>query len=444
MRMLTDNPIKGTNQDRFGFAPYARILAETISETDDLPFCVGIFGQWGAGKSSMMKMIEEYAASTFEAKTVWFNPWKYDRKENLWHALIQTILYEIAEGGDVTLKEKAKTLASHTAWFFLKKGISTLTTNVIDGKSLEKMKNAFTTQDELHHKHINEFEEHFTEAVNLYTNNGKLVVFIDDLDRCIPENAITVLESLKLFIGHANCVFVLGMDRHIVEKGIKKLYGEHVGMSGRDYMDKIIQVPFFLPPVPFDVLRQALNVTKTVEYSNAVWCVIELGLGSNPRKTKRFINCFYLLRSVLRAPTQTTSIFGEVREATAQLEPSLQEFYLAKLLVLQMQFADFYEFLSLHPEGWQSYELELIKAPEVDELDRFLNKNPNYKVFWENERLQTFMTSTVDHAQLNIPDPPEANVVKSLMKAMNLVGNSSYGDLESSSSSLDSESAKYS
>ena len=73
--------------------------------------------------------------------------------------------------------------------------------------------------------------------VKSYTNEGKLVIFVDDLDRCLPENAITVLESLKLFIGHAHCIFVLGMDHYIVEEGIGLRYQfeNKLEMNGRDY-----------------------------------------------------------------------------------------------------------------------------------------------------------------------------------------------------------------
>jgi len=271
MQMLTDNPIHRTNEDRFGFAPYAHILANVIRDTERLPFCIGIFGPWGTGKSSLMRMIDEIISSYDNTKSVWFNPWKYDQKEDLWHALIQTILYKIVEDAPKDVVKKAKSLATHTAWTILKKGVSNLTAGLISGRDLDKLRKVITSQDELFHRHINNFEGDFAKVIKLYTNGGKLIVFIDDLDRCIPENAITVLEALKLFVGDSECVFVLGMDHFIVEEGIKRRYGRHVKMSGRDYIDKIVQVPFYLPPVPFDKLREALSVAKTTNYTETVW-----------------------------------------------------------------------------------------------------------------------------------------------------------------------------
>jgi len=80
MRMLTDNPVLKKAEDQFGFSPYAKILADSIRDTDDLPFCIGIFAEWGSGKSSLMNMIRDDLKNTNGIKSVWFNPWKYDRK----------------------------------------------------------------------------------------------------------------------------------------------------------------------------------------------------------------------------------------------------------------------------------------------------------------------------------------------------------------------------
>lgn len=302
MKMLTDNPVKNLSEDKFGFKFYADLLAHSIRDTQELPFCIGIFAEWGAGKSSLMNMIQSSLEGSLGTKTIWFNPWKYDKKEDLWNALIQSILYKIAEdnsSGD-SVKVEAKKLAKATSWLMLKKGVSAVTGGILGESDLENFKNAWSKQDELHYSHINKFEEGFEKVINLYTGNGKLVVFIDDLDRCLPQNAITVLESLKLFIGNAKCVFVLGMDHVVIEEGITFKFGEKIKFSGRDYLDKIIQVPFYLPPVPFGKLRESLQVSKTANYPDSIWKLIEFGLGGNPRKTKRFVNCAYLLREILR------------------------------------------------------------------------------------------------------------------------------------------------
>ena len=362
MEMLTDNPIKTKPQDRFGFAPYAGIIADTIRDTNDLPFCIGIFAEWGAGKSSLMNMIQDDLENAGDTKCIWLNqefikkyknlPWKYDKKEDLWNALIQTILYSIIEDSDnkETIR-KAKELAKSTAWLLLKKGISAATSGVISEGNIDTIANKIVKSDELHYKHINHFEENFGKVVKEYTNNGKLVVFVDDLDRCLPENAITVLESLKLFIGDARCVFVLGMDHLVVEQGLEIRFHEKIKLSGRDYLDKIIQVPFFLPPVPFNKLKDALQVTKTADFDDRIWKIAELGLGGNPRKTKRFVNSSYLANRILHNRDFYETNYHQ-NQGARFIGDQDQRFFIAKLLIFQMVFLEFYQFLKVHPEAW--------------------------------------------------------------------------------------------
>src|SRR5260370_32525925 len=103
MQLLTDNPIKLDEQDKFSFQSYATALKKAILQAEPLPLCVGILGAWGSGKSSFMYLlkglIEEEAKkqSGKKIETIWFNPWKYDQKEDLWNALIQTILTSIMD-----------------------------------------------------------------------------------------------------------------------------------------------------------------------------------------------------------------------------------------------------------------------------------------------------------------------------------------------------------
>ncbi len=304
MQILTDNPIRSISEDRFDFKDYAQILANIIIETEKLPFVIGIFGEWGTGKTSMMWMIHDILKDRSDLRSVWFNPWKYDNKEELWHALIQTILLSILEDDKAKRNRKLAKLISklgkECTWVIFKKVVSSATSGLISDGTIEGAKNKLFEQDTMYHRHINHFEEDFPKIIKEYLGNqGKLLVFVDDLDRCIPENAITVLESLKLFLGNAQCVFILGMDRQIVELGIKQRYGDLIEMSGRDYLDKIIQVPFFLPPVRFKNLRKELQNEMTAEYTDEIWRIVQIGLKGNPRNTKRFINCFYLSSKIV-------------------------------------------------------------------------------------------------------------------------------------------------
>ena len=106
---------------------------------------------------------------------------------------------------------------------------------------------------------LEQFQQAFRDLMLNHVLRGhrRLYLFIDDLDRCFPEAAVSVLEALKLLFNIPGCVFILGMDRHVVEQGIRVRYQEFaLGPAGtaypvdaRQYLDKIIQIPFTLPPL---------------------------------------------------------------------------------------------------------------------------------------------------------------------------------------------------
>lgn len=429
MQMHTDNPTRTSAEDRFGFAPYADLLADTIRDTARLPFCIGIYGPWGTGKTSLMLMIEEnMKAGRANAKTIWFNPWKYDKKEDLWGALIRTILFQIKEEGNQQAKDKADQLVREAAWLHMqKKGITPTTMGRLTDEDLANAKAVAMKEDESQHRYVNHFEKDFADAVTEYTGvGGKLVVFVDDLDRCLPENAITVLESLKLFIGESNCVFVLGMDHGVVEAGIVQRYGRHVKMSGRDYLDKIVQVPFYLPPVPFDRLRAALreedNAGEADEDADKLWSLIATGLGGNPRKTKRFVNCFALLRRIIDRPDMPEFNLPDANAAVAAGVPVLtkpqQEYYLAEILIIQMQFPRLYQYLLLENNALRA--LEHVAHPEQGANQAVLNDNPDLKRIWDDDaNLRSFVSTAMgEHAPYTAPG---AEVTAMLLRMVNLV-----------------------
>ena len=105
---------------------------------------------------------------------------------------------------------------------------------------------------------LDKFRAEFDEVMREYVSDeGYLVVFVDDLDRCLPEKAVEVLEAIKLFLDVEGCIFILAIDQAVVERGIQLRYGE-LGeateengddvIDGSRYLEKIVQIPFVLPP----------------------------------------------------------------------------------------------------------------------------------------------------------------------------------------------------
>lgn len=177
----------------------------------------------------------------------------------------------------------------------------------------------------------------------------RLVIFIDDLDRCMPEQAIGVLEAVKVFLDIQGCIFVLGVDREIIERGIRVRYKEFAlsergaalgvfPVPERDYLEKIVQVPFSLPPLaPTAISSFLAKRLPTVEgLSDAehtqVAQLMTAGLLRNPRKVKRSFNIFRL-HLILDQEHKRNTPAGLI----------------AKLTVIQTSFADLYERIARDP-----------------------------------------------------------------------------------------------
>jgi hypothetical protein len=407
----TDNPIETSDEDLLGFIPYVSLVKSAMLSAQKLPLCVGIFGAWGTGKTSFMQLLKQAVEAEQKIKTVWFNPWKYDKKEDLWHALIQTVIDTMYP--DSSLRDSQEPLHQigwrlirSATWLAVKKISTAATINILKEEDLDELMSSLAEHDKKYIGHINSFEQDFKELVTAYTQGGKLVIFIDDLDRCLPENAITILESLKLFIGDANCIFVLGMDHTIIQDGIDQRYDGKLSISGRDYLDKIIQIPFYLPRAAIEQLRHYEDEQR---FSEQIWHILYSGMGGNPRKAKRYLNSFMLVRQFVEE-----TLVDRIRQQTGQLvELRHLEIYLAVLLAFQLSFPDFYENLQTSPGTWRSL-VEAISS-QTDVQDQILQK------YLDDRRLKAFFLSMLDNEYVGFPLPPDAALTDLLMQYANFV-----------------------
>ncbi len=416
MRVFDDNHIHSAIDDHFGFREFADVLGDSILDTEVLPLTVGIFGEWGTGKTSLMSLLN--AKLALKCKTIWFNPWKYDNKEQLWSALIQTVLLKIRKDAtSESLRSKAWRVFRGTAWFMFKKGVATLSSNFLTEADLESLRDASADNAARDHDFLDGFEAEFRSIVEEYvSSSGRLVIFIDDLDRCIPENAITVLESLKLYLDQSRCVFVVGMDREIVERGIQHRYGGRIPITGKEYLEKIIQIPFFLPPVQFEQLKRALTRYEIVAgYSDEIWQLVRLGLNGNPRKAKRFANSFFMARQVA-----TRSLMDDADEESGGPEDEQGHtlYYLAKVLVLQLSFPEFYSYLIGHMGSWESYE-ELFQKDQSGR-SKYFDNDAGLRRFYEDDWLRLFMRETQE-AQ-GFPPAPSEETLGYILQFAGIVG----------------------
>ncbi|MEU8847405.1 P-loop NTPase fold protein [Streptomyces sp. NPDC048564] len=407
--LLTDNPVNGSGGDRFGFLPHARVLCDAIKATRDLPLSVALYGAWGTGKSSFMNICR----SLFEEQgipVVSFNPWKYDQREEIWHALIQTILDEIASQitADSDAKRssqlqhalrKAATLSRTAAWLMTRKAVVPLSGGLVSTGDADALKEAWDEGNPLEYRHVNQFEHDFAEVVEEFTGGGRLVILIDDLDRCTPEAATTVLDSLKLFLGEASCVFVLAMDQQVIAKAVAQRFDGDEEM-GRRYLEKLVQFPYHLPHVTFESMFSHLR-KEVVGLGDdpALWALIRVAYGQNPRRVRRFINAINLTIISLRMHSQ----------------PSRERMlHAAILLTIRLQHPVFYAMVNRTPESWQR-------------MDEAVNGNPRVLHLNEDELFRTdkdlvdlLHATSSRRTELGFPEPPGKSEIDVLTEVLSV------------------------
>jgi formylglycine-generating enzyme required for sulfatase activity len=154
-----------------------------------------------------------------------------------------------------------------------------------------------------HTAFFDHFDESFERLLALWVHGkpekeikeerGALVVFIDDLDRCLPDKTVQVLEAIKLFVDKKGCIFVLGAETKIVQDAVEKYYTDQgvTGENASDYLEKVIQLRFNLPPIQtakMDGFVRGQLPDKSPLYKH--WRTVAEGAESNPRKVKTFLN----------------------------------------------------------------------------------------------------------------------------------------------------------
>lgn len=303
VKILTDEPANKDNE--LGFDQYASALVNIIMGSNP-QFTIGIFGGWGTGKTTLMQIMHEKLEGDNYKKCVvpvWFNAWLYEREKYLAIVpLLNTVLEEISVRPELnTVKVKiSKALSSLTSATSV--GLSCGGASIVYGPGDAK-NDAADKDDTLYYSRFKQIEMALNEVNK--ENKLRIVVFIDDLDRCAPDKVLEVLESIKIFLGISGFIYVLGLNQNVIETCINNKYKD-LNIKGEDYVKKIIQIPFRIPEWREKELKEYVNaITGNLEtpYKELFFKYSEIvirGLDNNPREVKRFINSYIATQEVFK------------------------------------------------------------------------------------------------------------------------------------------------
>lgn len=304
--ILTDNE---TKIDLLNNEAIAATIIKLLRNRPDQPVTVGVHGDWGAGKSSVLEMIEAGLEGGEKVLCLKFNGWHFQGFEDAKIALIEGIVTGLIEKRPTLTKTvvAVKDVFRRIDWLKLAKkagglaftahtGIPTpdqilsivsslegfitnpesLASKDIVKTAIEGMKGLLKPKGEGDSTNVPNEISAFRKAFDDLLEKAdveQLVVLIDDLDRCLPDTAIETLEAIRLFVFTSRTAFVVAADEAMIEYAVRKHFPDLPDSTGpqtyaRNYLEKLIQVPFRIP---------ALGDTETRIYVTLLLVGAELG-----------------------------------------------------------------------------------------------------------------------------------------------------------------------
>lgn len=328
--------------DLLGVEAHTEVIASVINTPQLLPVTIGVYGDWGSGKSTLMSLLHKRLEQEEDILVISFNGWQFEGYDDAKAALMGTIIDALR--CDRRVVEKAKDLAANLArrinWFRLMglaaKKMVTLSlgmttgapldligslsalmdvsklSEVIQGLQRDEGKAMLKETEQEAQASIREFREDFAKLI-AKTNYKAVVVLVDDLDRCLPPTIIETLEAIRLFMFVPNTAFVIGADERIIRHAVTSKFPAVPGLQvdiGREYLDKMIQVPVRLP---------SLGPAEVEGYMNLLFAQLHLCNES----FDKLITCAKDRR--LRGELGVVCNYGIVKEILGELPNALEE-----------------------------------------------------------------------------------------------------------------------
>lgn len=392
-KMYSDNPI--SDASRFNFEAYSDAISKIILDKENkTPFAITINGEWGKGKTTLMKTIrnkletESGKGGNRKVRSVWFEAWKYSETDSMLAALIFEIFKEMGKSGGMIDKIKAM-MVSGKKINVLKEFSDVIRLPTMGLVEIDKW-----FEDQVYKKELAFYDlfQDYMEIIlmtfvlkiengEFHDEEGVLVIFVDDLDRCPPKQITKVLESINLFFDQEGCFFVFGADISLISNAIDMEYKDIKGFSGVDYIKKMIQLQFDLPAIgEKDIMEFMKKELKIEDELKVYFEMITKGLESNQREIKRFLNSLNLMR-----------MLGESIEIKGY-----EEELLIKWSVLNFSSKNFIKEINKNHE--LIIKMEEISRKTIEERNEFIEKlDEPYKklcnIFRQDEKIINVLKS---------------------------------------------------
>ena len=394
-----------TKVDFLNFKYLSDQVVEIALDKNLSPATIGIYGDWGSGKSSLMEMVKEELENNITQEKILivdFNGWTFEGYEDAKTALCGSILDELANLKGITAEVKDRILAlikkvdvnkivskgiKYGIDFALTGGIGTLSELTLAGLvSAVKSKVTGASEEEVklildalkNEESKRASVKNFSKEFKILLDDSKVdhvVVFIDELDRCLPDTILDIFEALRLFLYVPGTTFIIGADQRMVQYAVKTRYKDIPGNEmdiSKEYMEKLIQYPVKIPQLNEKEVKQYIsclllqkdlgedfkkitdvvnNLTideelstdllkgkydecfaerckEALDLAHQISSVLAFIMKGNPRHCKRFLNTLFMRLSMAKSR-----------------HVNLNRKVLAKLMMVELYKSSFYDLL---------------------------------------------------------------------------------------------------
>mgnify|MGYP001307182578 CR=1 FL=1 len=393
---VVDEPNPGENDDTLSIDRHAQALTEYIKYCDT-PMTIGIQGEWGSGKTSLLYSIREAIGQDNFAQ-IWINSWEHSLLLTPEEALLKIINHIINEMIKESGQQENKSVREAAKGIM--KGALRVGASLTLGNKGSEVVEEFLDEESNAIKQLRKQLEDLAEYI-IQHGKKKIIVYVDDLDRIEPRNAVQILELLKNIFSISHCVFVLAIDYQVVVKGLEHKFGKRTEENEwefRAFFDKIINLPFMMPMGQYDIGQYVSDLLKKIGYldggddfTEEISTIISYSIGGNPRSLKRLVNSLALidifknLATLNEDPDYKEPNTGDDEEEsnpekeaeyTKQLEDEQRkDLLMFSLVCLQISYPEVYDLLDRKPDftKWDddfSSRITQKKEEGLDEVEK--------------------------------------------------------------------------
>lgn len=360
-----------TKIDYLNFDYLVKAVEDIVMDDALTPSTIGVYGDWGSGKSSLMQMVEKRLSDKYgnDVACIHFNGWLFEGYEDAKTAFCGTILEELRKhktipskvkgqitsllkkidgkkilmkGGSIALDVLLTGGIGSLAGLTVESIASTLKKKVdgIDADDIrEALKDFKKDNEDKKREEVKNFQKDF-ESILKESNLKRMVVFVDELDRCKPDTVLDIFEAMRLFLFVKGSSFVIGADSRLIDYAIRSRYknipGNNLDIS-KEYLEKLIQYPVSIPQLDKNELEKYLtclllekdienvageinsgspyepinvqqlisghsdkeeSIKNALALSRQVSPILAAKLNGNPRQCKRFFNALFMRLSM--------------------------------------------------------------------------------------------------------------------------------------------------